>query len=418
MAIAARMPTIRMTTSSSIRVKPPSSVEPLRGRGGIVGLLDAFVTSPCRSPHKLAFSAMHRRSRQGALAARGRPGPRTSLDRSWTSDRARWAITQRQDANGGGQWPPPSLGIKPIRDPMRSDQRSHYQVPPLQTVLPLALTQVRSTVPFSYLSLYVSPVPLATDWTSKPVAVGVPTIVAVAVVVSFSVGSIAWSSPMVAPAKLPLCSLAKVCMTVSRVPTWVLAAESLALLVWLRNAGMAIAARMPTIRMTTSSSIRVKPPSSVEHLRGRGGIVGLLDAFVTSPCRSPHKLAFSAMHRRSRQGALAARGRPGPRTSLDRSWTSDRARWAITQRQDANGGGQWPPPSLGIKPIRDPMRSDQRSHYQVPPLQTVLPLALTQVRSTVPFSYLSLYVSPVPLATDWTSKPVAVGVPTIVAVAV
>ena len=40
------------------------------------------------------------------------------------------------------------------------------------------------------------------------------------------------------------------------------AEASVALLFWLRNDGMAIAARMPMIRITTRSSMRVKPPSS------------------------------------------------------------------------------------------------------------------------------------------------------------
>jgi hypothetical protein len=38
------------------------------------------------------------------------------------------------------------------------------------------------------------------------------------------------------------------------------AEASVALLFWLRNDGIATAARMPMIRMTTRSSIRVKPP--------------------------------------------------------------------------------------------------------------------------------------------------------------
>src|SRR6202041_952559 len=42
----------------------------------------------------------------------------------------------------------------------------------------------------------------------------------------------------------------------------VLAEESYALFFWLSSAGIAIAARMPMIRITTRSSISVKPPSS------------------------------------------------------------------------------------------------------------------------------------------------------------
>jgi len=40
------------------------------------------------------------------------------------------------------------------------------------------------------------------------------------------------------------------------------AEASFALLFWFRNEGIAIAARMPMIRMTTRSSIRVKPAAS------------------------------------------------------------------------------------------------------------------------------------------------------------
>src|SRR3954468_9998974 len=57
------------------------------------------------------------------------------------------------------------------------------------------------------------------------------------------------------------------------VDTSALAAESWAFLRWLRNTGIAIAARMPMMMMTTRSSMRVKPPSrSSRALRIRASI--------------------------------------------------------------------------------------------------------------------------------------------------
>jgi len=50
---------------------------------------------------------------------------------------------------------------------------------------------------------------------------------------------------------------------VSAVRASSLAEASLAFAFWPMKAGMAMAERMPMIRMTTSSSIRVKPPSSL-----------------------------------------------------------------------------------------------------------------------------------------------------------
>src|ERR1700704_2586754 len=55
-----------------------------------------------------------------------------------------------------------------------------------------------------------------------------------------------------------------------------LAWASFALPFWFRNDGMAIAARMPMIRITTRSSISVKPPSSPERWRSRYSIEMLL----------------------------------------------------------------------------------------------------------------------------------------------
>src|SRR5665213_2775449 len=60
----------------------------------------------------------------------------------------------------------------------------------------------------------------------------------------------------------PLLSVAHVSIATWAVCASSLAAASTALLFWLRNDGIAIAARMPMIRMTTNSSISVKPASS------------------------------------------------------------------------------------------------------------------------------------------------------------
>ncbi len=57
--------------------------------------------------------------------------------------------------------------------------------------------------------------------------------------------------------------------------TAALASVSCAFVRWLRNAGSAIAARIPMIRMTTRSSIRVKP-----RLLAHDGVEG-------SPCHCP-----------------------------------------------------------------------------------------------------------------------------------
>src|ERR1700730_617418 len=65
---------------------------------------------------------------------------------------------------------------------------------------------------------------------------------------------------------------------------------SLALLFWFRNDGIAIAARMPMIRMTTRSSIRVKPPSSFERWRSRYSTLILLGINHRAP--APRPIAF------------------------------------------------------------------------------------------------------------------------------
>ncbi len=57
----------------------------------------------------------------------------------------------------------------------------------------------------------------------------------------------------------------------------------MALLFWLRNDGIAIAARMPMIRITTRSSMRVKPPSSEERWRSRYNILILLGSGYRAP---------------------------------------------------------------------------------------------------------------------------------------
>jgi hypothetical protein len=79
---------------------------------------------------------------------------------------------------------------------------------------------------------------------------------------SFSVGSIANRDASLHDAYEPLLSVAHVSIASADVTAEDLASASLPLLRWFRNEGMAIAARMPMIRITTRSSIRVKPFSS------------------------------------------------------------------------------------------------------------------------------------------------------------
>ena len=76
---------------------------------------------------------------------------------------------------------------------------------------------------------------------------------------SFSVGSIEIRADSVQFVYEPLLSVAHVSNASAAVTATDLASASLPLLRWFRNEGMAIAARMPMIRMTTRSSIRVKP---------------------------------------------------------------------------------------------------------------------------------------------------------------
>jgi hypothetical protein len=56
-------------------------------------------------------------------------------------------------------------------------------------------------------------------------------------------------------------SLSPTYIAVCMVRTWTFADESLALPFWFRKAGIAIAARIPRINITTRSSIRVNPDS-------------------------------------------------------------------------------------------------------------------------------------------------------------
>jgi hypothetical protein len=60
----------------------------------------------------------------------------------------------------------------------------------------------------------------------------------------------------------PSHSVARVCIMVAALRADETAAESCAFERWLRNVGMAIAARIPMMITTTRSSIRVKPPYS------------------------------------------------------------------------------------------------------------------------------------------------------------
>jgi hypothetical protein len=64
----------------------------------------------------------------------------------------------------------------------------------------------------------------------------------------------------------PPCSAQHVSISVIMLRALDLALASMAFPRWPRNAGSAIAARIPMMRMTTSSSMRVKPLSSVKFL--------------------------------------------------------------------------------------------------------------------------------------------------------
>src|SRR4029079_6137235 len=74
----------------------------------------------------------------------------------------------------------------------------------------------------------------------------------------------------------PLLSVAHVSIASAAVTAEDLASASLPLLRWFRNEGMAIAARMPMIRITTRSSIRVKPFSSWARSRNFRNMLVLL----------------------------------------------------------------------------------------------------------------------------------------------
>src|SRR4029078_12942876 len=97
---------------------------------------------------------------------------------------------------------------------------------------------------------------------------------------SFRVGSMATIAALLQLAYEPLLSVAHGSTACAAVTAVDFASASLPLLRWFRNEGMAIAARMPMIRMTTRSSIRVKPLSSWARWRnsrmGTPLILGLL----------------------------------------------------------------------------------------------------------------------------------------------
>src|SRR3954451_17798832 len=105
------------------------------------------------------------------------------------------------------------------------------------------------------------------------------------------------------------------------VRTWLLASVSCALPRWLRKAGRAIAARMPMIRMTTRSSIRVKPFSSWARWRSLLSIwwtllkrsLGLFALLARSVVRQPQwsldPVAARLTHPELRGFASRPRGR-------------------------------------------------------------------------------------------------------------
>ena len=111
---------------------------------------------------------------------------------------------------------------------------------------------------------------------------------------SFSVGSIDRSAASEQFVYEPLLSVAQVSNACAAVTAVDFASASLPLLRWFRNEGMAIAARMTMIRITTRSSIRVKPLSSWVRSRSFrymfvlllfGGCTALTDR--QAPCTVP-----------------------------------------------------------------------------------------------------------------------------------
>src|SRR4029450_6705143 len=81
----------------------------------------------------------------------------------------------------------------------------------------------------------------------------------------------------------PSLSLAQVSIACDAVVTCVLASASVPFCLWFRKDGIAIAARMPMIRITTRSSIRVNPLSSWARSRSFRNIYFLLLVGATPP---------------------------------------------------------------------------------------------------------------------------------------
>src|SRR5207248_7405977 len=152
---------------------------------------------------------------------------------------------------------------------------------------PAGMVHVRFTAPEA--SRAILNLSLVTgDSASTSYVVAVPAAaVSLADVDAFSVGSRASSLAASVSAYEPLLSVASVSAAVWAVRAEVFAAASLALPFWLMNDGIAIAARMPMIRMTTRSSIRVKPPSSFERWRSRYNIESSLDSNCRAPALGP-----------------------------------------------------------------------------------------------------------------------------------
>lgn len=78
---------------------------------------------------------------------------------------------------------------------------------------------------------------------------------------------------------LPLFEVNSVSNTLAALFRSDLTAASFAVLRWLRNTGIATAARMPITRMTTSSSMRVKPASFLSKGFDKGDVLFLSISF-------------------------------------------------------------------------------------------------------------------------------------------
>src|SRR6266550_2641002 len=215
---------------------------------------------------------------------------------------------------------------------------------------------------------------------------------------------------------MPPLSVANVSAVVSAVRASSFAEESDALLFWLRNDGIAIAARMPMIRITTRSSIRVKPPSSLERWRSRYSIRSSLGSGYRAPAlgrrltvatrfpnREPSALlrTYRCCHRTS---ALACRPRDrrelvGPLAD-PAIWTDHSHREAARVWRRTHRPGEAIKQALPRKAEEAALGRPlwllhccccdyQTLFWQPPPSEPVLPAGV-HVRSTSPFAFFSI----------------------------